>query len=78
MRGLLYCSSASYMIYLFHTTFEGFGKSVIAKVPYLQSSEGWIYLVGALMVIGLGIVGPLCMNAVLKRFAVTRFLFGLK
>ena len=76
-KGLLYCGSASYIIYLFHTTFEGFCKSIITKVLYIQS-EGILFILGTLFVIGLGIIGPLCLNEVLKRNAITRFLFGLK
>lgn len=78
LNALLYFSSASYIIYLFHTTFEGFVKSFLVKFNDILPNNECGFVVGALFVIIAGIVGPLIANEVLKRYSITRFLFGLK
>lgn len=78
MKSLLYCSSASYIIYLFHTTFEGFAKSVLVKFGGLLPTNEYSFVIGALFVIIIGVLGPIIANEVLKRYSITRTLFGLK
>ena len=78
MKVLLYCSAASYIIYLFHTTFEGFTKSVVMKSGSILPVGEMGFVLGALLVIVAGVIGPMCANEVFKRFAITRVLFGLK
>lgn len=77
-RIILCISSSSYIIYLFHTTFEGFGKSLLYKLQFMQISNDIIFGVGVLFVVLLGIIGPLCLYSIFKRFNITKFLFGVK
>ena len=76
----LVVSSASYIIYLLHTTFEGLAKAVIVKLPYLSDlSNGVMFTIGAVIVISAGLFIPIWINNnILKRYRITRVLFGLK
>lgn len=73
-------SSASYIIYLLHTTFEGFAKAVIMKLPYLSDlSNDTMFTIGAVLIICTGLFVPIWLyNNVLGRYRFTRILFGLK
>ncbi len=75
---LILISSSSYIIYLFHTTFEGFAKSVLNKLE-MNSHDFFTFLVGAVFVIFAGLFLPMLVEKqLLKKFKVLRFLFGLK
>jgi len=79
-KGSLYdIAAASYIIYLFHTTFEGFAKSAIRHIPQMTDGENTVTFVsGAIIVIGCGVVIPLLLHKyVLKRHKLTRLAFGL-
>ena len=73
-------STASYIIYLLHTTFEGFAKAVIFKLPYLSNlSDDFAFTIGSIIVIGTGVVVPITLYVfILQRTRFTRMLFGLK
>ncbi len=73
-------SNSSYIIYLFHTTFEGFAKALIFKIPYLSNiSDGGMFLVGAVFVVACGVILPIILNdKVFNRYSTTRILLGLK
>lgn len=58
---------ASYFIYLFHTTFMGLGKSLIAKVTFGDETSEFIFCLKACLVIVIGIVVPLVIHRVLIR-----------
>lgn len=74
---LVLVASSSYMIYLFHTTFEGFAKAVFRKMP-IDSDVWYIFLFEAFVVILIGVVAPIVLHlVVLKRWQLTRLLFGL-
>lgn len=78
---LVKVSGLSYIIYLFHTTFEGLAKAVLLKVPGWSAAmaDGWMFGLGAMAVVLAGVVFPMLMGDwVLKRSRVLRFLFGLK
>ncbi len=77
---LMIVSSSSYIIYLFHTTFEGFAKAVILKLPYLKDVDNGIFFsIGALIVVACGVAIPVILNEVIfKRYRITKMLFGLK
>lgn len=77
---LLAVSASSYIIYLFHTTFEGFAKSLILKVPLLANGNDPLYFsIGAVVVICTGIFLPIILHRyILVRNPLLRFLFGLK
>ncbi|MCQ2049471.1 MAG: acyltransferase family protein [Candidatus Saccharibacteria bacterium] len=72
-------SASNYIIYLFHTTFEGFAKAFLQKI-HIGSLDGTtLFCVQATLVILCGIICPIILHhAVLKRFKLTKFLFGLK
>ena len=74
---LMIVSVSSYIIYLFHTTFEGFTKAIVRKLPF-DDSLWYIFLPEALVVIVVGVVGPIVLHRyVLNRWRITRVLFGL-
>lgn len=77
---LLVVSASSYIIYLFHTTFEGFVKSLIQRVPLLENGNDPLYFsIGAIIVICAGIFLPIVLHRyILERNPLLRFLFGLK
>ncbi|MDR2119744.1 MAG: acyltransferase [Tannerella sp.] len=56
-RFLIWLSAASYTIYLFHTTFEGFAKAMLSYMK-TASNTGFPFLIGAAFVILTGIAGP--------------------
>ena len=74
---LILISSSSYIIYLFHTTFEGFAKAVCRKLP-LDSNLAYIFVPEVIAVVGCGVVIPIILyKYVFVRYAITRVLFGL-
>lgn len=74
---LLSVATASYTIYLFHTTFEGIAKAAFLKLP-LHDESWYIFPIQAIVVIMAGIIGPLLVYHITKRFSATRYLLGLK
>ncbi len=72
-------SASNYIIYLFHTTFEGFAKAALQKL-HIQIINGEItFIIGAVFVILCGVICPILLHHfVLQRNRVCRFLFGLK
>ncbi|MDE6279241.1 MAG: acyltransferase family protein [Paramuribaculum sp.] len=73
-------AGASYIIYLLHTTFQGFVKSLLFKIHWFdytpQLLTAWL---GAMMIIGAGVVVPWWLaTQVLNRWKITAFLFSLK
>ena len=77
---LLVISASSYIIYLFHTTFEGLVKSLIHKVPTLANGNNSLYFtIGAALIVGAGVILPIVLHRrILSQNRVLRFLFGLK
>ena len=71
-------ASSSYIIYLFHTTFEGFAKAIVVKIPMLMNAQNdFFFSIGALTVIVCGTVMPMLLDIyVLRRFKVTKAAFG--
>lgn len=72
-------AGASYIIYLLHTTFEGFAKGFLSKVhwfelsPHLLTSWG-----GAIIAIVCGVLIPWWLGTkILGRWKTTAFLFGI-
>lgn len=79
-KALCWMAPSTYIIYLFHTTFEGFTKAIVHQIPLLTNPDNnlW-FVVGAIIVIIVGVLGPILLHKyVLARFKVTRVLFGLK
>ena len=77
---LMIVSSSSYIIYLFHTTFEGFAKAVIFKIPYLNNiGDSLMFAIGAAITVACGVIIPIILNEkVFKKYSITKVLFGLK
>lgn len=73
---ILMVAASSYIIYLFHTTFEGFTKAVFRKMP-LDSGLWYIFLLEAIVVIAVGVIGPMVCFRIFKKYRVTKVLFGL-
>ncbi len=74
---IMIVSSSSYIIYLFHTTFEGFAKAIFSKLA-LGNSFGYIFLFEAFVIITSGIVIPIILyKYILNRCSTTKYLFGL-
>ena len=72
-------SASNYIIYLFHTTFEGFAKAALQKLHIQVMNDDITFIVGAVFVILCGVVCPILLHHfVLQRNRVCRFLFGLK
>ena len=69
-------AASSYIIYLFHTTFEGFAKAMLRKLS-LDSSLWYVFVPEALIVIAAGVVFPMLFFKLFKKYRVTRLLFGL-
>ena len=73
---ILLVASSSYLIYLFHTTFEGFAKAAFKKIP-LDTDLWYIFLLEAVVVIIIGVIGPMICAKAFKRYRLTKCLFGL-
>ena len=69
-------SASSYIIYLFHTTFEGFAKAVFRKLP-LDSDLWYVFVPESLVVIACGVVVPILLFKVFRRYRITGYCFGL-
>lgn len=71
-------AAASYIIYLLHTTFEGFAKSVVFKVVHTPMET--IPFIGAsIAIIACGIAVPWWLYTdIFRKFKATRLMFGLK
>lgn len=76
-RWLLKVAECTYIIYLFHTTFEGFAKAALARLlppPYVET----YFIPVALSVITIGVVCPILLQLhVLNRSRYLSVAFGL-
>lgn len=67
---------ASFTIYLFHTAFEGFTKSIVYRVAEFVPLP---FILQAVVIVVGGIILPVWLDKfVLRKYRVTRYLFGLK
>lgn len=72
-------SESSYIIYLFHTTFEGFAKAVLFKIPCFNLSNNFVFFIGAIFVVACGVIIPIILNEkIFRKYTVTKALFGVK
>lgn len=71
-------SGSSFVIYLFHTTAEGFAKSGLAKIGFFSGGDIELrYSVAAFVVVIIGVVVPWWLDRyVIRRYSITRQLFG--
>lgn len=71
--------SSSYIIYLFHTTFEGFAKAVVHKTPFFTDGNSVLFIINVAIVVGCGVVCPIILHRyVLNKTHFSKVLFGLK
>lgn len=71
-------AASSFIIYLFHTTFEGFAKGILTKVNLLPTQSTALFIIAALLVIASGVIAPWWLGAkVFPRWKFTRMLFGI-
>ena len=76
---LMVVSSSSYIIYLFHTTFEGFAKAVVHRIPFFTDGNDVLFVINASVVVGCGVVCPIILHRyILGKTRATKILFGLK
>lgn len=76
---LMTISYSSYIVYLFHTTFEGFAKAMVHKIPFFTNGNEILFVINVLVVVSCGVVCPIVLHRyVLSRTHITRVLFGLK
>lgn len=77
---LLDVSVSSYIIYLFHTTFEGFAKAVIHKIPFfVDGNNEVLFCINVTIVVVCGVLCPIILHRyVLNKTKMTKVLFGLK
>ncbi len=77
LNTIMLVSASSYIVYLFHTTFEGFAKALCHKLS-LDSNVWYVFVSESVFVILVGVVVPVILyKYVLKRYNITRILFGL-
>ena len=75
---LLSIAASSYIIYLFHTTFEGLAKAICYKLPF-DNTLWYIFIIEAIIIILCGIICPVLLyKYILQRTGLIRYLFGLK
>lgn len=78
-RALLRISTTTYIIYLFHTTFEGLGKGILDRFGIPSAETGiaeWVVII--VFVVSLGVTGPYLLDRLLlRRSRITRLLFGI-
>ena len=78
INGLLTISTTSYIIYLFHTTFEGAAKAALQKFAPILLDDPF-FAVGAVLVISAGVAGPIFLyRYIIAKYKLTRFIFGIK
>lgn len=79
IQPLMMVGASSYIVYLFHTTFMGFAKSFVHKVPMMNGESDLMFVAGVVIVVSAGVVCPVLLHKyVLNRWNVTKVLFGLK
>lgn len=74
---LITISISSYIIYLFHTTFEGFAKAIFEKVSLIpEHTQSFVF--EAIITIITGITLPIILHKyILSRWKFTKIFFGL-
>ncbi len=76
VSALLSIAAASYTIYLWHTTFQGGAKAIIAK--FVADTGDLVFALSAVIVIVIGISVPWVLHTGLfRKYRLTKLLFGL-
>lgn len=76
----LYISGSSYIIYLFHTTFMGFAKAILPKLPFLHDTNNNIVFLSIAVIVSItGVILPIILQyEILTKNKYLCLLFGLK
>lgn len=78
VRWLISLGVSSYIVYLFHTTFEGLVKSLFVKFGAYVEFNNELFVIQALIVTFIGVCIPfLLYKYILKKNKITKFLFGI-
>jgi len=79
MKFILIVSSASYTIYLFHTTFEGFAKAILMKImgKNIVNNDSY-FLISSLVIVLFGCIMPIILHNCFKKNKYLSFAFGIK
>ena len=79
---LLLVSACSYTIYLFHTTFEGFTKAAILKLPSSSLSiinNQLLFISTAMIVVLVGVIAPIILHKIIMKYSwLFSYLIGTK
>jgi len=82
IKNILFSGSAyTYTIYLFHTTFEGFAKAILLKLPnsLTETNNQFVFICFGLLVILPGIIGPIILQKIIVRKSrILSYLIGEK
>ena len=69
-------ATSSYIIYLFHTTFEGFTKTIL---QYVLPVAFQTFILPAILIIASGVLCPILLDRyIISKNKITKYLFGLK
>lgn len=68
---LLKIAASSYIIYLFHTTFTGFTRAILVKIPYMQTMT----VLTIFIVVTTGVICPMLLHRLLMKYRISRFFF---
>lgn len=73
-----FLSTCSFIIYLFHTTFEGFAKAVLEKLIVLNC-DMYLYVIRVFLVVSCGVICPIFLQKfVIEKIPLLKKMFGLK
>lgn len=76
-RACVVLSPSVYIIYLFHTTILGFAKAFFGKVSFIAGDAECAFSVQAICAIASGVIFPIILYSIVKRFKILRLLFGV-
>lgn len=71
---VLLVSTSTYVIYLFHTTFMGFTKALLMRIPIMES----IPVISIILVVITGVIFPIILSKLFEKNRITRFIFGIR
>jgi fucose 4-O-acetylase-like acetyltransferase len=73
-------AACSYTIYLFHTTFGGFFKAILAKLPLQQYIGDTItFIIQAIIVVSAGVICPMILHhIIIRKSKIFSYLIGAK
>ena len=76
-RSCVVLAPSVYIIYLFHTTALGFAKAAFGKLAFFAGNADSIFYLQALCAIACGVIVPIILYSIIKKFKILRLLFGV-